>query len=531
MVLGLGWNSEEMTQTALIPQTLSPQQTAVIDWAVGGSGSSFVEAVAGAGKTTGCLIPLLRVIDGSVAFCAFNKKIVVEIQDKVDRLIAASLLPADLKQRLRIGTFHSFGLNAWKRTYKNCKVDVKAKTQRSKAWLEAKKVPAGLHDFVLSLVSLAKQRAIGVFGAIDDRGLWWDIVDHFDLAYEADVEDEAQLEAGVTAAIALLRAHIKIAPELIDFDDMIYMPAQSGMKLWENDWALVDEAQDTNPARRALVRKMLKAGGRSCWVGDRHQAIYGFSGADSDAVDQIIKEFRCDQLPLTITYRCPKSVVKEARGVVSHIQAAETAPEGTVTRIDIKDVDVKSLTASDAILCRNTKPLVEMAYRLIRQGIACHVEGRAIGDGLVKLATKWKVKSIDALRDRLDTYKTRETQKLIAKGRETQAEALADRVDTLFVLAEGCKTVDDLATKIGRMFVDSADEVRPTLTLSTVHKAKGREWGKVLVIGYDTLMPSPFARQAWQQVQESNLRYVAYTRAQSHLILVHLPVQSKEQNQ
>jgi ATP-dependent exoDNAse (exonuclease V) beta subunit len=30
-------------------------------------------------------------------------------------------------------------------------------------------------------------------------------------------------------------------------------------------------------------------------------------------------------------------------------------------------------------------------------------------------------------------------------------------------------------------------------------------------------MPSRFARQPWQKVQEDNLMYVAYTRAQSNL--------------
>ena len=54
--------------------TLSPQQQRVVDWAANGRGSAFVEAVAGAGKTT-TLIELLKATRGSVAFAAYNKKI------------------------------------------------------------------------------------------------------------------------------------------------------------------------------------------------------------------------------------------------------------------------------------------------------------------------------------------------------------------------------------------------------------------------------------------------------------------------
>src|SRR6202035_4049275 len=102
----------------------------------------------------------------------------------------------------------------------------------------------------------------------------------------------------------------------------------------------------------------------------------------------------------------------------------------------------------------------------------------------------------------------------------TQAEALADRVDTIFALMQGCETIDALKARINAMFVDSDNEPRPTLTLSTVHKAKGREWTRVYVLGMHQYMPSKWARQQWQKQQETNLIYVALTRAMSELIVV-----------
>lgn len=498
----------------------SPQQQAVVDFVRDGSGSAFVEAVAGAGKTT-TLIGALAETRGSVAFTAYNTKIANEIKGKVEKLG----LPGN---RVRVGTFHSFGFGAWRRIHPDVKSGPEAAREKAKMTV-SKMVEAGCNpaitDFALKLISLGKQRAIGLIGNIADESLWYDIVDHFDLAYE--IEDEELIKMGVEFAIRGLRYQIALAPKIIDFDDMIYMPVQSGCRMWENDFVFVDEAQDTNPARRALTRKMLRRGGRALFVGDRHQAIYGFTGADSDAIDQIIRDFNCMTLPLTTTYRCPKAVVEMAQTVVSHIQAAETAPQGLVGSLEYVDLPKIGLTASDAILCRNTKPLVETAYLLIRAGIACHVEGKDIGLGLLSLANRYAAKTLDGLMTKLDAYAEKECEKLVAKGKETAAEALQDRIETLKVIAEGCQTAADLRSKIAALFVDGDNEQKPTLTLSTVHKSKGREWNRVYLLGRDRYMPSKFARQDWQVEQEMNLIYVAYTRSQGELHMVNMPAPAK----
>jgi DNA helicase II / ATP-dependent DNA helicase PcrA len=179
------------------------------------------------------------------------------------------------------------------------------------------------------------------------------------------------------------------------------------------------------------------------------------------------------------------------------------------------------LTSRDAILCRLTAPLIKTAFKLIKNGIGCHVEGRDIGAGLLKLIGRWKrVRSIEALRSRLEDHVEREVEKLTAKGQETKAEAVQDRVDTLFALMDGCQTLAELTDKIEALFSNSEDGHQNTLTLSTVHKSKGREWNRVFVLGFQKYMPSKFARQAWQIEQEQNLIYVAFTRAKAELILV-----------
>ena len=261
--------------------------------------------------------------------------------------------------------------------------------------------------------------------------------------------------------------------------------------------------------------------GRAIFVGDPCQAIFGFTGADAEAIDNIMKDFSTVEIPLTVTYRCPKAIVRAAQKYVSHIEAHEDAPEGSVTSLEHADLLTQNLVSADAILCRLTAPLVKQAFALIKAGIPCHVLGRAIGQGLIKLAKRWKtVKSLPTLLDRLETYQEREVTKLMAKGRETLAQAIQDRVDCLKAVAENCDTLDCLYSKLESMFQDNS----PTLCLSTVHKAKGKDWKRVFVLGQNAYMPSRWARQTWQKTQENNLIYVAYTRAMEQLVLVNVVV-------
>lgn len=506
-------------------RTPSPQQQTVIDFVAHGTGSAFVEAVAGAGKTT-TLVDALAGASGSVAFVAYNKKIADEIKNRI--------APLGFGNRVQAGTFHSFGLRCWRRAYPQVKAGPEAAREKSDRTIAALKIPKPLEGFTLGLMSLAKQRAIGLFGAIDDRKLYWDIIEHFDMLY--DLEDETLAQQGVELAITGLRLHAKHAPEIINFDDMIWMPIISGVRMWQNDMVFVDEAQDTNPARRAFVRKMMNPrNGRAVFVGDRHQAIYGFTGADNDAVDQIIRDFHCTSLPMTVTYRCPKAVVAKAQEVVSHIEAHASAPEGSVSRTNLDDFMIGAmpdaekplnLLPSDAILCRKTKPLIDTAFALIRAGVACHVEGRDIGAGLIKLISKFdSAKDLQSMLDRLEAYGEQRCEMLTSKGKNGQAEALADRIATIMVIADRFKTIGEVKQQISWLFEDSEQQKKPTLTLSTVHKAKGREWPRVFVLGANQWMPGPWARQPWEQNQERNIEYVAITRAQSELTFIDVPLE------
>jgi len=499
----------------------SPQQAAFLDWVSNGTGSCIVEAVAGAGKTT----TLLEAVDrtgGGVAMLAYNKKIADEIKEKLAKR------GVDWKN-VEAGTVHSFGLRAFSKTFGKPEIDDR-KTFKIIDLIAAENDVALNHPLltfsttIAKLVSFAKQRALGIIGSIHDSKRWWDIVEHFDV-FEEEEEQAAGREI-ISLAIGVLNRS-NAETKVIDFDDMVYLPVLHKCRFWQYRWVFVDEAQDTNPARRALVRAILRRDGRLVAVGDRHQAIYGFTGADSDSLDLIKHDFNAIELPLTVTYRCPKSVVEKARGYVSHITAHESAPEGIVTSIDMAQLyEHNQLGAGSAILCRNTKPLVALAFDLIRRKIPCRVEGRDIGKGLIKLATKWKsVKTIHGLETALIRYRDAQVTRAKAAGRELVAQTIEDQVATLLVVADECRkagndNIPAVVASIQSLFEDNVDRM---LVLSTGHKSKGREWSTVFLLDMAGTIPSRYARKAWQIEQENNLAYVMITRAQETLIDVIVP--------
>ena len=498
--------------------TPSPQQADFLNWVATDKGSCVLEAVAGAGKTT-VLIEAVKLTGGNVAILAYNKKIADEISSK---LKARGI---DWKQA-QAGTVHSFGFSAYRKSFPRVKVEGrKVDDILERVCVQENAWAARYSQGIAQLVSLAKQRALGVVGSISDAKQWHDIINHFDL-FSDDKDADAPIEDIIPFAQSVLRAS-NAQTDIIDFDDMVYLPVLLKVRFWKFSWIFVDEAQDTNPARRALVRALLAPGGRVVAVGDRAQAIYGFTGADADSLDLIASDFSATRLPLTTTYRCPKAIVEFAQKWVSHIQAHESAPEGSVTGIEFNDFfDRNNLDASSVVLCRLNKPLVSLAFNLIRRGIACKVEGRDIGNGLIKLATKWKAAvTLHGLETRMQAWREAQVTRALAQKKESIAQSIADQVDTLQVVIDDCRErrQDSVAAVVERIKGLFEDNIVGLLTLSSIHKSKGREWPTVYWLDRAGTCPSKYARQEWQKEQERNLCYVAATRAMASLVEVYAP--------
>jgi hypothetical protein len=220
------------------------------------------------------------------------------------------------------------------------------------------------------------------------------------------------------------------------------------------------------------------------------------------------------QLGLTITYRCPKAVVAIAQEIVPDYSAAPSAPEGDVISTSLDSV-IESLTVGDAVLSRLNAPLMGVALSLLRRGIPARIEGRDIGKQLVNMVRKLRAKSVPDFFKKITAWGEKQTARIVASGGryvQSKTELIADQVATLSAVSEDCKNVDEIIARITNLFEDSEYSRRPAVVCSSVHKAKGLEWGKVVLIA------GTFKNRNKGQ-EEANIYYVAVTRAKRTLVL------------
>lgn len=496
----------------------SPQQEAIAQFAVNDTRNLENEAVAGSGKTTSNVYLASKLPSHlRVAAMVFNKRNAIDMQKKLPEHVVAS-------------TAHSAAFKDVMRATKGVKVDDKNR----KMWdlfnaelhtLKENDKEATADELqlngseIIRLVSLVKNTLKEPTDANLNQ-----LSDHHGILLNGAQEDAYK------TVRTLMQKSDEIGAQLIDFDDMVNYPARgevAGRKyaVTQYDLLLVDEAQDTNKAQQEYY---LKAGKRIIFVGDRGQAIYGFRGADVDAMDNLSNALHAEKLPLSVCYRCAKSIVALAKEIVPQIEWAPNAPEGTVKTIDA-DAFMPNVKPGDMVLCRLNAPLVAPAFELIRNGIKATILGKEIGVGLLTLVNKVQRKhGIDGtelllILSKLAEYGAGEALRLRAARKENQATMLEDQVETLIALASGCETVSQLKVRIagdparGIKGIFS-DDVEGTV-FSSVHKAKGHEADNVFILRPD-LMPFPKAREPWQKVQEMNIKYVAITRAKKNLTWV-----------
>lgn len=497
----------------------SKYQLAIYDFVENGRGNGFVNAVAGSGKTY-TLIQCAERIKGEGRFCAFNKHIAEELQGKLDGTT------------MRAKTIHSIGYAALR--------DLDGYGSTKLEGRKYHKIVFGLIDGIVKDGRFDGQRIEWRDRQVfREENPWPDLVKMCNLmrlnlidSDDADGVDRIAQHHGMVfnhvvyqylpAFMRLMMQEgLRIARYEIDYTDMLWAPCVLNADPEKFPWVFVDEAQDLNRAQLEIVRRSVAPGGRVLFVGDPHQAIYGFAGADNRSVERIISTMKCKLLPLSVCYRCPHDVLELAREYVPQIEDAPGAAAGSVSALKHEEV-VASAREGDLILCRTTAPLLEMCYKLIGSGISAAVKGRDIGKGLVAILTELDKRSggdFERFSDVLREYESHERDKLLRRAGdvESQLEALADRVECVSLIraVADVNSYAALSRTIESLFASD----RPSVMLSTIHRAKGLENGRVFILRPD-LMPHPMAKQDWSKEQERNLIYVAYTRAMEALVFV-----------
>jgi len=366
---------------------------------------------------------------------------------------------------------------------------------------------------------------------VDSPAVWRD------LALDNDIEPACAELARETLIESIKLGHgAEGRKATISFDDQIYLPTMFSGAFQPFPLVMVDEAQDLSPLQHAMIRKSCPKG-RLIVVGDPKQAIYGWRGADSSSMETL-RELRQDwiDLPLTLTFRCPKAVVARQQEHAPGYRAAERNLEGKILdlRAGLEDSETYEgwtwnsipTEGSTAVLCRNNAPLLSLALKLLSRHIGVVMLGRDIGKGLIALAKKilpeQNLASAQCIKLIID-WRDREVSLAKANEKQHRISGIEDRAECLLAVLEHVDTAGALQAKLKELF----SRERGQVTLASGHRSKGLEWQHVVHLD-PFRIPSKYAKRAAaagypaQLEQEYNLRYVIETRAKETLILANL---------
>lgn len=507
----------------------TPEQAAIIAAAKDTSVSLMVSAYAGCGKTTTLELIANALPPGPALALAFNVKIKKELEKR---------FPSNFTILTMNGLGHqAFGRSIGKRLVldeRKLGKTVTAVTRRE-SWVPHTDDWTALRE----LVTAAMQNGL-IPVACPHKGLVEDTEDNWRVIADANDIDLPQAGKFIYFAQKILQECINQSMNgVISFDDQVYMSTMFNGVFPRFPLVLVDESQDLSPLNHIQVRRC--AADRLIVVGDKKQSIYAFRGADSASIEKLrgMRDEWID-LPLATTFRCPKIMVERQQKHAKGFKAYETNKDGIVVALpeayknekgELIEPDTwtweDALAHADgeiAILCRNNAPLMSMAFKLIRSGVACQMLGRDIGKGLVTLSKKLlpldDIPAKECLNLIID-WRDEEASKAKANEQDRKVDSIMDRAACLLAVLQSneCKTAGELRRSIEALFAKENERV----TLSTGHKAKGLEWDTVIHLD-PHLCPAKWAEKKGGVAleQELNLRYVIETRTKNIYMTAHV---------
>lgn len=547
-------------------QQWSSYQLAIFKNIAEGKGHTVAIARAGSGKTTTIMEGLKHVpTKKTCLMVAFNKKIKDELANRAPHGVEVETLHGYGFRQVR-AAFGRVNLNKYKveglyrrvfgeEVFDEDKYEsLDAAQKANDTWFEVSSAAWPVIQSLCKTVSLAKANLVGLVDEDEEdeaflglaRKAIEDIMDTYaiDPGYGDETCDRCQGEKssqrcercggkGTISSEEKRKEFIenvmwglqesKKLTDVIDFDDMVWFPIVHNLRCWQFDRVFIDETQDLNAAQIELALRACKRDGRIFAVGDDRQAIYGFRGADANAVNNVIERLKAKVMKLTVCYRCALSIVQEAALTVPDFEPAPGAIQGLVKQ-DVSELELRQGAApGDFVLSRANAPLITLCWAFIREGKPATIQGRDFAGALIGMINKARkstvldpevkrkvpVRTVENFLDWVDAWQMEEIKRLRKKRKDTQS--VEDRVACFQALCDGVQSLDEVVAKCESLFGDADDDMKQ-IVLSSTHKAKGLERKRVWVLK-DTYRKRP-------GIEEDNLWYVAVTRAQVELFLV-----------
>jgi len=233
------------------------------------------------------------------------------------------------------------------------------------------------------------------------------------------------------------------------------------------------------------------------YVGDPYQQIYEWRGA-VNALEQVETTHHA---ALTLSFRFGSAIAEAASRLLARLGEKE----------EIRgNPDVKSrlgCSDPDAILCRTNAGVIEQLIKALDNGERPFVVG---GNGeIIRLLKAVSLLKAGQPVDLPEFYGFADWREVVEFSESDEGAHL--RMLVKLVEAHGERFLLDILTEM------NASEHTATLVLSTVHKAKGRQWRRIVVNDDFSIPGKPSTERGEIDPSELRLMYVALTRAQTEV--------------
>jgi DNA helicase II / ATP-dependent DNA helicase PcrA len=493
-------------------------------------------AGAGSGKTR----VLTRRIAHRVATTGIEPRHVLALTftRKAAAELAARLRALGLRDSVTAGTFHGIAYAQLRQRWQDRGVQPPQLLDRKVAML-ARLLPDGFGASPMEVaaeIEWAKARMVGPgqYGAVANAEGRRTRVDH-----------------GEISAVFRRYEQEKVKRRLVDFDDLLRLCCRDVLEdrgfaavvHWRHRHLVVDEFQDVNPLQFALLEAWL--GGRQdlTVVGDPHQAIYGWNGADAHYLTEFEDYFaHAATVTLEHNHRSSPQILRAAAAVLGGattgpplVSGRADGPEPEVVAYDDDRAEAAGIAravrdlhgpgtrwSQQAILVRTHGQVAVIADALAAAGVPFGIRGgRALAD---EPEVRRALKSLAAVPAPLASAITDLEAELTAPGPDGPDEHQAT-VETLVRLARDylATAPNPSVTGLEAWLRDTTGAEGPdtpsdSVTVCTFHAAKGLEWPVVHLAGLEQgFVPIHHARTPETLDEERRLLHVAVTRAGDRL--------------
>jgi DNA helicase-2/ATP-dependent DNA helicase PcrA len=470
----------------------------------------LISAVAGSGKTT-TLLHLLNNTDRNkkLLFAAFNKHIADHLKTKITP-----------NPNFTIGTIHSIGfhiLSKYMKTEVSKYKYLDLLKPLSEKWPE-KNMRNSYKNYIMrdSLCDFyEKYRLNNLYGKNIQEAFKF-IMERYPISLS--YKDIPKIEQLIWEADLYNKNYKKNSKFKIDFVDMITLPLRLELKMPTYDIIFIDECQDLSSIQIEFIKKMRGEETKMVMVGDPKQQIYAFGGSDVESWNKLKEIGTVKELPLSVCYRCATSIADIANSVWQ--QKLLESPDWMEDGIVEQNGNLLNAKDGDFVLCRNTRPLIDIFYHFLDAEKPSYIKGSEIGKGLISEFEKYKNLPLKTTIKRMRENVVKMSDELKKIGimfpdRHPKVINALEKIEIATVIEKKCESTLQAINFVNSIFKENGEGI----ILSTIHKSKGLESDVVYFYRPD-LIPSSYATTPQEIEQEYNLYYVAVTRAKKKLVFV-----------